>query len=104
CVVKRVVRADKCRPGHEAGDESHLRGFQLIRVQKAADARQIRHELAVVRLPAKSYWIKSIHEVATVLKLCRLKEQLRDVYPIALGGIAGAVVDGAYPAGKARRI
>ena len=99
-VVKRVVRADKCRPRHEARDERHLRGFQLIRIKKAADARQVRHELGVVRLPAKSHRIESIDEVTALLKLCRLEEELRDVYPVALRRISCAVVDGAGPAGK----
>ena len=72
--------------------------------KKATHARQVRHELGIVRLSPKRHRIKSIDEIAARLKLCRLKEELRDVYPIALGRISCAVVDGAGPAGESVRI
>src|SRR5258708_36579796 len=96
-----VISGHERRPRHETGDEGHLRCFQLIRIKKTADARQIRHKLSIVRLPAKRHWIKPIDEVATVLKLCRLKEELRDVYAIAVGITGSTVVDGADPTGQA---
>src|SRR5437899_6163457 len=95
---QRVISVRKRGPRHEAGDECYLCGFQLIRIQKAAHARQIRHELSVVRLPAKSYRIESIDKVTALLNFLGLEEELRHMDTVALGGIAGAVVAGAYPA------
>ena len=76
----------------------------MIRIQKATDARQIRHELSVVRFSPKGHWIKPVDEVTALLKFQRLEEQLRDVYAVAVRIAGSAVVDCAGPAGEAERV
>src|SRR5439155_19503997 len=55
-------------------------------------------KLCIEWLTAECYRIESINIVAARLKLVRLEEELRDVYPIALGRITRAVINRIHPA------
>src|SRR5438876_2229171 len=96
--VRRVIDAEKDRPRCEVDSELCLGSFQLCGRQKTTHARQIRDKLRIEGFPAKGHWVEAIDIVPARLKLIRLEEELRYVYPVALDRITRAVINRVHPA------
>src|SRR4051794_34010300 len=75
---RRIVLELELCPRHELIDEGDLVGFQLRRVQEAAQACHVWNELGIGWIPAQSSYIEAEDEVASIVELRRTDESKCD--------------------------
>src|SRR5687767_5067801 len=102
--VAQPVVGGKGRPRHEVVNKSYLCCFQLIRTEKAADSRQVRNELRVIRLAPIAHRVEAIDKITSILKLRRAEEGGRHVDPVTSCVSGRTVIDNSLPGGKAWRV